>query len=197
MRVRNEEAYKSKKEIVMESCFNCFAENGLHGTGIAALSQYCHLSKTAFYIYFHDVDDLITQCTAYVMSKVVMDFVNKVPTNPLEVRHFFEELPYRNRDEHGAKYRVMYQVYTHPKYIRAGKEFLESLNPYYEQYAARMESMMYIPREKLVSLFRIYMRICVNFAIFENEEELKQEMAVLEEGFMLLRAKYKVDNRIG
>ncbi len=41
------------------------------------------------------------------------------------------------------------------------------------------------------------MRICVNFAIFENEEELKQEMAVLEEGFMLLRAKYKVDNRIG
>ena len=75
MRVRNEEAYKSKKEIVMESCFNCFAENGLHGTGIAALSQYCHLSKTAFYIYFHDVDDLITQCTAYVMSKVVMDFV--------------------------------------------------------------------------------------------------------------------------
>ena len=51
MRVRNEEAYKSKKEIVMESCFNCFAENGLHGTGIAALSQYCHLSKTAFYIY--------------------------------------------------------------------------------------------------------------------------------------------------
>ena len=68
MRVRNEEAYKSKKEIVMESCFNCFAENGLHGTGIAALSQYCHLSKTAFYIYFHDVDDLITQCTAYVES---------------------------------------------------------------------------------------------------------------------------------
>ena len=181
----------------MESCFNCFAENGLHGTGIAALSQYCHLSKTAFYIYFHDVDDLITQCTAYVMSKVVMDFVNRVPANPLEVRKFFEELPYRNRDEHGAKYRVMYQVYTHPKYIRAGKEFLESLNPYYEQYAARMESMMYVPREKLVSLFRIYMRTCVNFAIFENEEELKREMAVLEESFMLLRAKYKVDNRIG
>ena len=86
MRVRNEEAYKSKKEIVMESCFNCFAENGLHGTGIATLSQYCHLSKTAFYIYFHDIDDLITQCTAYVMSKVVMDFVNRVPANPLEVR---------------------------------------------------------------------------------------------------------------
>ena len=60
-----------------------------------------------------------------------------------------------------------------------------------------MESMMYVPREKLVSLFRIYMRTCVNFAIFENEEELKREMAVLEESFMLLRAKYKVDNRIG
>lgn len=197
MRIRSEENYRSKKEIVMETCFDCFAEHGLHGTGIAALSEACKLSKAAFYVYFKDIDDLILQSTAYCMAKVVKEFVEDAPSNPLEVRGFFEKLPYRTRDEHGKKLRLMYQVYTHPKYIGEGKKFLQSLEEHYEKYAVRMESMMSIPRDKLILLFKIYMRICVNFAIFENEEDLKSEMSLLEDALELLREKYKIDNRIG
>ena len=36
MRTRNEIAYSEKKAQIMKACFNCYAENGLHGTGIAA-----------------------------------------------------------------------------------------------------------------------------------------------------------------
>ena len=31
---RDEQAFQRKKAEVMEACFNCYAENGLTGTGI-------------------------------------------------------------------------------------------------------------------------------------------------------------------
>ena len=39
MRVRNETIYNEKKARIMEACFNCYAENGLHGTGLSALAK--------------------------------------------------------------------------------------------------------------------------------------------------------------
>ena len=34
MRERDEQAFQRKKEEIMEVCFDCYAENGLTGTGI-------------------------------------------------------------------------------------------------------------------------------------------------------------------
>lgn len=30
MKLRNEEEYQKKKEMIMEKCYDCYAENGLH-----------------------------------------------------------------------------------------------------------------------------------------------------------------------
>ena len=59
MRVRNEEQYGEKKEQIMQACFCCYAENGLHGTGIAALAKAAGVSKATLYTYFKDIDDII------------------------------------------------------------------------------------------------------------------------------------------
>lgn len=50
MRVRNNEVYNEKKEQIMQACFECFAENGLHGTGIAAVAKYANVSKATLYV---------------------------------------------------------------------------------------------------------------------------------------------------
>lgn len=65
----------------MEACFNCYAENGLTGTGIQALADACGLSKASLYTYFDTLDDLIVQSTAYCMSKVEDDFMQLSPTS--------------------------------------------------------------------------------------------------------------------
>ncbi len=66
----------------MEACFNCYAENGLTGTGIQALADACGLSKASLYTYFDTLDDLIVQSTAYCMSKVEDDFMRLAPHQP-------------------------------------------------------------------------------------------------------------------
>ena len=39
MRTVNEEARRAKQIEIMEKCFDCYAENGLTGTGIKALAE--------------------------------------------------------------------------------------------------------------------------------------------------------------
>lgn len=115
----------------MEKCFECYAENGLTGTGIQALADACGCTKANLYTYFKNLDELIIESTAYCMAKVEGDFMEKAPTDPKDVMRFIEEVPYWTARKHGKKYRLMYQIYTHPKYIEYGKKFFEGVNERY------------------------------------------------------------------
>ena len=123
-----DELHRQKKEAIMEKCFNCYAENGLTGTGIKALAKVCGCTSGNLYSYFKNLDDLIIESTAYCMSKVEDEFMAKAPTDPADIQRFIEEVPYWTAEKHGKKYRLMYQVYTLPKYIEHGKKFFEGVN---------------------------------------------------------------------
>lgn len=190
MRVRNEEQFLSKKIDLMEKCYDCFAENGLTGTGIRALGKYCGCNSATLYTYFEDMDDLIIQATAHCMSKVEDDFMAKAPTNEQELWKFIEEIPYWTAQKHGKKYRLMYQVYTHPKYIEHGKKFFEGVNRRYTEYAQLLEDKIGIPYEVITPLIFILIRACVHYALFEDRFYLETQLSVLKQSIQLFYEKY-------
>ena len=110
MRERDEQAFQRKKTEIMEACFDCYAENGLTGTGIQALADACGMSKASLYTYFDSLDDLIVQSTAYCMSKVENEFMQLAPTGLEDIARFIDEVPYWTAKRHGKKYRLMYQI---------------------------------------------------------------------------------------
>ena len=184
-------AYSEKKAQIMKACFNCYAENGLHGTGIAALAEAAGVSKAALYTYFTDIDDLILSSTEYCMSCVEDEFMERAPTDSRDVKRFIEEIPYWTAKEHGKKYRLMYQVYTHPKYIEHGKKFFEGVNERYTEYARRLEPKLGIPYTVITPLIFVFVRACVHYALFEDEYYLKTQMEVLKQGVNLFVEKYR------
>ena len=191
MRVRNEEQYGEKKEQIMQACFCCYAENGLHGTGIAALAQAAGVSKATLYTYFKDIDDIIIEPTAYCMSKVEDEFMEKAPTGPADVERFIAEVPYWTAKEHGKKYRLMYQVYTHPKYIAHGKAFFAGVAERYTEYARQLEPKLGIPHTVITPLIFIFVRACVHYAMFEDEYYLTSQMEVLKKTVSLFLREYR------
>jgi len=191
MRVRNEELFGEKKEQIMQACFNCYAENGLHGTGIAALAKAAGVSKATLYTYFRDIDDIIVESTAYCMSKVEDEFMERAPTDPADVVRFIAEVPYWTAREHGKKYRLMYQVYTHPRYIEHGKEFFEGVTQRYTEYAKRLEPKLGIPHSVITPLIFIFVRACVHYAMFEDEYYLVSQMEVLKKTVALFIREYR------
>lgn len=195
MRERDEQAFQRKKAEIMEACFGCYAENGLNGTGIQALADACGLSKASLYTYFDSLDDLIVESTAYCMSKVEDDFMQLAPTGIEDIARFIDEVPYWTAERHGKKYRLMYQVYTHPKYIEHGKAFFAGVNERYRAYARQLEPLLGIPSDVITPLIFIFVRASVHYALFEDEYYLKSQMDVLKQSVFLLSRQYRKENQ--
>ena len=191
MRIRNEEQRMNRKQELMEKCFECFAENGLCGVGIRALAQHCGCNVAVFYNYFTDLDDLIVQSTEYCMSKVEDDFMAKAPTEIECLWRFIDEIPYWTAEKHGKKYRLMYQVYTHPKYLEYGKQFFKGVDRRYTEYAKSLEDKLGIPYNTIPPLIFILIRACVHYALFEDEFYLQTQIKVLKGSIQLYIEKYR------
>ena len=175
----------------MEKCFDCYAENGLTGTGIKSLARECGCTSGTLYVYFKNLDELIVESTAYCMEKVEDDFMAKSPDNPTELMRFIDEIPYWTAKKHGKKYRLMYQVYTHPKYIEHGKKFFEGVSKRYTEYAKSLEAKLGIPCEVLTPLIFILIRASVHYAMFEDEYYLKSQLGVLKQSVEMFIQKYR------
>lgn len=188
-----EQQHIEKKQEIMEKCFACYAENGLNGTGIKALAKACGFTQANLYGYFENLDDLIIQSTAYCMAKVEDDFMKKAPADAGDVMRFIEEIPYWTAREHGKKYRLMYQVYTHPKYIEHGKKFFQGVNERYTEYARQLEPKLGIPYTTITPLIFILVRACVHYAMFEDEYYLKAQLEVLKQAVNLFAGKYRTE----
>lgn len=186
MRVRNEESYQRKKAEIMEACYAAYARGGLSSTGIKALAEACGCSAAALYTYFDNLDDLIVQSTAHCMAKVEDEFMARAPRSAAELERFIDETPYWTATEHGEKYRLMYQVYTHPKYRESGREFFEGVNGRYRAYAEELAAGLGLPADVLVGLIFTFVRACVHYALFEDEEYLSAQLSVLKKGIGLL-----------
>mgnify|MGYP002524714953 CR=1 FL=1 len=190
-----EQQHNERKREIMEKCFQCYAENGLSGTGIKALAEACGFTQANLYGYFENLDDLIIQSTAYCMAKVEDEFMARAPRDAAEVVRFIDEIPYWTAEKHGKKYRLMYQIYTHPKYITYGKKFFEGVNLRYTEYARSLEAGLGIPHETLTPLIFILIRACVHYAMFEDEYYLKSQLTVLKQvvGLLAEQSERKTD----
>lgn len=193
IKCKNPTKFSKRKIEIMEKSYECYAENGFHGTGIKALAQNCGCAPANFYLYFTGLDDLIVQSTAYCMSKVEDDFMERAPHNAEELIKFIDDVPYWTAREHGKKYRLMYQIYTHPKYIAHGKEFFKGVNERYSTYAKMLEGELGIPYETLTGLIFTLVRASVHYALFEDEMYLKCQMDALKQTVAMFQQKYQAE----
>lgn len=189
--MKTERQHNERKTEIMERCFECYAENGFTGTGIKALAAACGCTTGNLYAYFKNLDELIIESTAHCMAKVEDDFMAKAPTDAEDVIRFIEEIPYWTAKKHGKKYRLMYQVYTHPKYIEYGKKFFKGVDKRYTEYAKLLEPKLGIPCDVLTPLIFILVRACVHYAMFEDEYYLKSQTEILKQTVGLFADKYK------
>lgn len=192
MAVLNPETHDAKKTHIMEKCFDCYAEHGFGSVGIKGLAQACGISSGNLYFYFENLDDLVIQATEYCMSRVEDEFMALAPQNAAELEAYIDKVPYWTAEKHGKKYRLMYQIYTHPRYVEHGKRFFEGVNRRYTQYARQLEDRIGIPYDVTTPLIFILVRACVHYALFEDEYYLQTQLSLLKQMVRLLSAHYRI-----
>ena len=88
MRTVNEKARRHKEIEIMETCFDCYAENGFTSVGVKAIAKACGCSGASLYQYFGNFDDLIVKSTEYCIGKVEDEFMAKAPTDVADLWRF-------------------------------------------------------------------------------------------------------------
>lgn len=169
------ESQKRRLEL-LEKCFDTFCEFGLENTGMKKLSDACGVTNAALVYYFQNKDNIIIQSTAHCMAKVEDDFMAKAPMSFEDIERFLREMPYLTAKLHGAKYRFMYQVYASPKYREYGKEFFKGVNLRYAEYAKLLSTKLLMPADFIQGMIYIFVRACVHYALFEDEEYLNLQL---------------------
>lgn len=191
MRTVNVELHNKKKVEIMEHCFDCYAEVGFYNVGIKGLAKACGISTGNLYTYFETLDDLVIQATEHCMSKVEDDFMEKVPLKPEDLEAYIDEIPYWTAETHGKKYRLMYQIYTNPKYRDYGKKFFDGVNKRYAEYSDMLSDKLGIPSDVLRPMIFTFIRACVHYALFEDETYLKDQIGFLKQSIRLFMEKYR------
>lgn len=176
MRLKN----LGERERLLELCFECFCENGIEGTSSRMLAEACGMSSGNIFHYFQTKDEIIIKATAHCMEKVEDEFMANAPKNTADVKRFLREIPYWTAQKHGSKYRFMYQVYTSPKYRNYGKEFFRGVRERYTEYAKELSPKFGVSWQALQPIIYTFVRACVHYALFEDEEYLRPQISLIE-----------------
>ena len=176
---------EKRKELLLH-CFDCFCENGIEGTSTQKPAKACGMSSGNIFHYFKTKDEIIVESTEYAMAQVEREFMEPAPRDISQLEKFLKEVPYWTAQRHGAKYRFMYQVYTSPKYRAYGKKFFDGARERYTAYAKQLEPQPEIPWQVVRSLICFFVRASVHYALFEDEDYLKQQICFFDEVLPLL-----------
>lgn len=176
MRVINSNRNQERSKEFLEICYEVICENGLENTGMQKMADACKVTKTALSYYFGSRDNLIIEATAHCMAKVEDDFMARAPQNFADIERFLREMPYITAKLHGAKYRVMYQVYASPRYRDEGRKFFKGVNIRYRKYAELLSGKLGMSADFIQGMIYQFVRACVHYAMFEDEEYLNLQL---------------------
>lgn len=88
----------------------------------------------------------------------------KAPTSFEDIERFLNEMPYLTAKLHGKKYREQ------------GKEFFKGVNVRYKEYANELSNKLGMPADYIQGMTYIFVRACVHYALFEDEEYLNLQL---------------------
>lgn len=186
-----EKGIPERRTTFLETCFDTFCKSGLENTSLQMLAEACGVTNGALLYYFGSKDNIIIESTAHCMAKVEDDFMAQAPTSFADIERFLREMPYLTAKLHGAKYRFMYQVYASPKYRECGKEFFKGVNIRYHNYAELLSGKLGMPADFIQGMTYLFVRACVHYAMFEDEDYLKLQLDAIRTSLKLFAKERK------
>ena len=189
--MEEEKGIPERRIAFLETCFDTFCKNGLENTSLKMLAEACGVTNGSLLYYFGSKDNIIIESTAHYMAKVEDDFMARAPKDFADIERFLREMPYITAKLHGTKYRFMYQVYASPKFQEQGQEFFKGVNIRYHRYAEMLSSKLGMPVDFIQGMIYIFVRACVHYALFGDEEYLKLQLDAIRVSLRLFMKESK------
>jgi AcrR family transcriptional regulator len=126
--------YMIKKQLIMEKALELFAKQGFESTTIQQITDYCGISKGAFYLSFKSKDELILALVDHFMNQFTADIdqiVNNSSDNELLYEFYYSI--FQSFQKHSDFAKVLIKEQT-----SFNQEFLMKKMHYYDQLTEKM-----------------------------------------------------------
>ncbi|WP_068674245.1 TetR/AcrR family transcriptional regulator [Oceanobacillus sp. Castelsardo] len=104
----------SKKQLIMDSALDLFAKQGFEATSVQQITDYCGISKGAFYLSFKSKDELIIALIDHFMEAFIsdIDYIVKT-TNNEELLYSFYYTNLQSFHKHSDFGKIFIKEQTH------------------------------------------------------------------------------------
>ena len=129
-----------KKQLIMEKALELFAKQGFEATSIQQITEYCGISKGAFYLSFKSKDELILALIDYFMMQFTAE-ADQVVTSGKDDETLFYEFYYstfHSFQKHSDFAKVLMKEQTHS----FNKEFIVKMQSYDKMFEKTILSMI-------------------------------------------------------
>ena len=130
----------NKKQLIMEKSLELFAKQGFEATSIQQITDYCSISKGAFYLSFKSKDELILALIDHFMIQFTAD-ADYVVTNTEDDEKLFYEFYYstfHSFQKHSDFTKVLMKEQTHS----FNKDFIIKMRAYDKLFEKTILSMI-------------------------------------------------------
>lgn len=185
-----------RKECI-DKCFRAFVENGLENTGVQLLSKYCGFkTNQALYHYFNCKDQIVIECVDVALRTMETEFTKKAPTSRDNLLSYLQEFPKWAADNYEDEFRLVYQVYTSPKYKEEGQKFFSGVPERYDEYAHMVAKNLQVDYETFRPMVYLYITTMLHYILFRDDTYLKVEIDALYKIMLMIFDKQdKIDKK--
>ncbi|PPA70775.1 TetR/AcrR family transcriptional regulator [Jeotgalibacillus proteolyticus] len=106
----------NKKQLIMEKSLELFAQKGFEGVSIQQITDYCGISKGAFYLSFKSKSELIVALIDDFMMQIVDDIDHSVKnsTSNENLLYEFYFTAFHSTEKHSDITKILIKEETHP-----------------------------------------------------------------------------------
>ena len=127
---------KQKKQLIMDTALELFAENGFHATSISQIAAKAKISKGLTYNYFESKNDILKGIMDQGFSEMQenLDFNHDGILTEKEFKHFIHQ-NFRLVKENFHYWKLLFSLFLQPKVsITFAKKYQEGTEPIFEMF---------------------------------------------------------------
>lgn len=165
-------------EVVLNTCFECFAQNGLEYATIRNASRATGLTASSIYYRFKDKDQLIVESTYYghksITQGIFIIAINHLDNIQEMIEAIIEEI-----DGQKDKIRFIYQVASSPQHGDRLKELSNDLSKIYVKFSSIVADKWNISAELVLPYISLSIASVRQYIVWGNREMLKTDLNFL------------------
>jgi len=159
----------TKREYIIEKCFDCFVKNGLESTSTRDFCAEADINANTLYHYFDSKNDILIECVNYgykQLENALFEALNEFDKSSFEV---FPRLTKIGLD-YAPSMRFLHQAVSSPAYEQHREAQFKKVNAFYDRLGRELAKQFECPFELIKDYIYEIMTLLSYFSLWGSRD---------------------------